>query len=151
MKKGADGRFGEAQLGHPHQRRVRRKELRPEEPPVTRLPHGLPWHRRLEAVRAHARALKRGERAPSPERRAEIGGERPHVEALAAADADHEVWQGHRLEGDGVDHDLARLPLDIEALAGQLVEPLARVMQRGVHRGHLTDEAHEASQAPLHV
>src|SRR6267143_6762568 len=99
MKEGADGRFGEAQLGHPHQRRVRRKELRPEESPVTRLPHGLPWHRRLEAVRAHARELKRGERASRPERRAEIGGERPHVEALAAADADHEIWQGHRLEG----------------------------------------------------
>src|SRR5712692_5409779 len=129
MKKGAGRRFGEAQLGHADQRRVRRKELRPEEPAVTRLPHGLPWHRRLEVVRAHARALKRGEGAPRAERRTQIGGERPHVESLAAADANHEVRQDHRLERNGVDRDLARRSLDLQTLSRQLVEPLALVME----------------------
>src|SRR5437660_9450547 len=98
MKKRAGGCFREAQLGHPHQRGVRRKELRPEELAVTRLLHGLPWHRRLEAVRTHTRTLKRSERTPRPERCPKIGGERPHVESLAATDADHEVRQGHRFE-----------------------------------------------------
>src|ERR1700730_13980271 len=151
MKKGAGGGVGEVQLGHADQRRVWRKELWPEEPGVARLPHRLPWHRCLEAVRAYARALKQRKRAPRAERRAEIGGERPHVESLAAADADHEVRQSHRLERDGGEHDVARLPVDVGALAGELVEPLALVMEGRVHRGHLADGADEASQGPLHV
>ena len=40
-------------------------------------------------------------------------------------------------------HDVARLAIDFRALARQLIEPTAPVVDRGVHRRDLTDAADE--------
>src|SRR5262245_38952937 len=131
------------------QRGVGWPEPRPE--PVSRagLAHLVPRGRFFQRIRSDAGAHERGERGATAESGAEVRGERAHVGALAAADPDHEVGQVERLETDAVDPHLARLPLDLHPLAGQLVEPLAAPPQRRVHGRDLADDADEGRQGVL--
>src|SRR4029077_11982897 len=82
-------------------------------------------------------ALEPGEQPAGAERIADVGGEHPHVRALAAEHVDLGLGDLARSEVEEPrleDRHLARPALDLHALAGELVEVAAVVTHRGVHR-----------------
>src|SRR2546430_3616530 len=88
---------------------------------------------------------------PAAERLADVGRDRTDVRPLAA----HDTQPSHRrldgLDHDRVDDDLARLPRHLAAFASELVEAPALVVNRRVHRRHLTGPTDESLRQPLDV
>ena len=111
----------------------------------------LPRHRVGAARRDRPACAPVARRRPAAERRAEIGREHAHVRSLAAHDAERRPGGRDLLDLDRVDHHLARLALDLDALPRQLVEAAALVVDGRVHRRHLLDPAHERAAGRLHL
>src|SRR5882724_10587050 len=128
---------------------VGRQEPQPEPLTGARLADFVPRDGGLEREGSHPGADERGQRGATAQRGPHARGERAHVGALAAADADDEVRERDRLEPDRVHDDLARLALHLDPLPGELVEALAVTVERGVHGRHLLDAADERHERGL--
>src|SRR5215470_7586114 len=137
-------------FGHAREGGVEGEEIWAEVAAVARVTHEAPGRRVLQPVRTHPRPYELSERPAAAERGPEIGGEGAHVEALAAAHADHDIRRGEALQIDAVHHDLAGRALDLYTLARQLVEPAPVVMESGIHGRYLLDRAHEAAERRGH-
>ncbi len=115
----------------------------------SRASHRVPCHGVFQAVGAHAGTHERRQRTAGAERCAEISGERPHVETLAAADTEGEVRWCQGLESDRVHRHLARRALDLDPFTRELVEPAPFVVERRVHGRHLANAADESLERLL--
>src|SRR5262245_8312308 len=104
-----------------------------------------PRHGVLEAKGADTAAHEILDRAAAAERRTDVGREHPYVCSLATDDADGGPRAGDFLDGDRPDSHLARRALDLDALAGQLVQATPVVVNRRIHRWHLLDAADEGT------
>src|SRR5262245_10010918 len=129
---------------------VERQQIRPQRAAFARLPHQGPRRGVLQPVRTHPCPHELGKGAAAAESDAEIGSEGAHVEALAAADANHQVGRLQRLEIDGMHQYLAGRPLDLDARARQLVESATVAVEGGVHGRYLLDRAYEALEGRGH-
>ena len=87
---------------------------------------------------------------PTPERRADVAGDRAHVGAASSSaarcDVEHvEARCGRSCDGELVDRDRSRLQLDLLAVAHPLVGALAVDLDRRDRGRHLVDVAHDRS------
>src|SRR5258705_939739 len=133
VREGAGGLLRESSRRHGLEDRVRGKRARPQQLAVPRREDETPRRSVLEQVRSHPGPHEPGERPARAEGRPEVGGERPHVEALAAGDPEYEIGQGERFQLNGVDGDLPSLTLDFHALPRQLVEAPPFLLEGRVH------------------
>src|SRR5262249_42942779 len=97
-----------------------------------------------------ARAAKRRHVGARAQRTAEIGAHDPNVGALAAGDANSGSGVAEFQQLQRVDHDLARLALDFQAGARQLVQTLAGHAYGRIHRRALELRTEQARQGGTH-
>ena len=76
---------------------------------------------------------------------AHVGGQRAHIGPGGALHLDaHHPRLSRRAHVEAVDDDTPRLPADLDAGPGQLVEPLPPHLDGGDHGRNLVDGSHEA-------
>src|SRR2546430_1857678 len=131
--------------GHPlpaRQRRFRRRDARPEHCRLGADDVG-PGDRVGEVEGADTTPDEALDGAAVAERGPQVGGEHPHVSALAADDTEGGPRRGDLVDGDRMDDDFPRLAVDLDPLARQLVEAPPLVVDRRVHGRDLLDPTDE--------
>src|SRR5438445_232926 len=139
--------------GHPlpaRQRRFRRRDARPEHCRLGADDVG-PGDRVGEVEGADTTPDEALDGAAVAERGPQVGGEHPHVSALAADDTEGGPRRGDLVDGDRMDDDFPRLAVDLDPLARQLVEAPPLVVDRRVHGRDLLDPTDERPARLLEV
>src|SRR5262245_1769600 len=104
-----------------------------------------PRHGVVEAEGADPAAHEILDHAAAPERGTDVGREHKYVCSFATDDTHGRPRARDVLDGDRPDDHLAGRSLDLDALAGQLVQAAPLVVDRRIHRRHLFDAADEGT------